>query len=247
MTASPRHSVSVAAAVVRDDSRILAVRRRDNGRWEPPGGILDLDETIEEGVTREVSEETGLLIGVDHPTGVYKNMTHSIIALVCHCHVICGTLHPTPEASAAAWLTPNEVRERMNLAFAIRLLDAIEDHTLGPRSPHTRRQGSARRSEGSILMDDHLPGAGDPSPARRQAGLLRGVAGSSCIKTPSDLRVELVCDGPRGAARMLRMTTRVAPFRFRATDKRRTNDQEAGSARWQPAPDLRLLGRGGGI
>jgi ADP-ribose pyrophosphatase YjhB (NUDIX family) len=132
MTASPRHSVSVSAAVVRDDGRLLAIRRRDNGQWEPPGGILDLDETIEEGVTREVNEETGLLVEIDHLTGVYKNMTHGIIALVLRCHVISGTPHPTAEASEAAWLTPDEVRERMSPAFAIRLLDAIEDHLHGP-------------------------------------------------------------------------------------------------------------------
>jgi 8-oxo-dGTP diphosphatase len=132
MAASPRHSVSVAAAVVRDDGRVLTIRRRDNGQWEPPGGILDLDETIEEGVTREVSEETGLLIGVDHLTGIYKNMTHGIIALVFRCHVISGHPRPTAEASEAAWLTPSEVRERVSPAFAIRILDAIEDHAQGP-------------------------------------------------------------------------------------------------------------------
>jgi ADP-ribose pyrophosphatase YjhB (NUDIX family) len=132
MTASPRHSVSVAAAVVRTDGRILAIRRRDNGNWEPPGGILDLDETIDEGLSREVSEETGLLVEIDRLTGVYKNMTHGIIALVFRCRVISGTPGPTAEASEAAWLTPDEVRERMSPAFATRLLDAIEDHTHGP-------------------------------------------------------------------------------------------------------------------
>ena len=132
MTASPRHSVSVAAAVVRTDGRILAIRRRDNGNWEPPGGILDLDETIEEGVTREVSEETGLLVEIDRLTGIYKNMTHGIIALVFRCHVVNGTPRPTAEASEAAWLTPEDVRERMNPAFAIRLLDALDDHAHGP-------------------------------------------------------------------------------------------------------------------
>ena len=132
MTASPRHSVSVAAAVVRTDGRILAIRRRDNGSWEPPGGILELDEPIEEGLTREVSEETGLFVEVDRLTGVYKNMTHGIIALVFRCLLTSGTPHPTAEASEAAWLTPDEVRERMHPAFAIRLLDAIEDHPGGP-------------------------------------------------------------------------------------------------------------------
>lgn len=40
----PRHSVSVAGAVVRGDGRGLAVRRADNGRWELPGGVLEIDQ-----------------------------------------------------------------------------------------------------------------------------------------------------------------------------------------------------------
>ena len=79
---APRHSVSVAAVIVNDDDRVLAVQRRDNGRWEPPGGVLELDESIEDGLTREVREETGLNVAIDALTGVYKNMPRGIVALV---------------------------------------------------------------------------------------------------------------------------------------------------------------------
>lgn len=132
MVDPPRHSVSVAAAIVRDDGRVLAIRRRDNGRWEPPGGILELDETIEDGLKREVREETGLDVRVDRLTGVYKNMTRGIIALVFRCHVTNGKPRPTTEAIETAWLTLDEVRDRMSEAFAIRLLDAIGTAGRGP-------------------------------------------------------------------------------------------------------------------
>ena len=70
----PKHSVSVAAAIIDDQGRFLAIRRADNGRWEPPGGVLELHESIEEGLIREVAEETGLTIEPLALTGVYKNM-----------------------------------------------------------------------------------------------------------------------------------------------------------------------------
>jgi 8-oxo-dGTP diphosphatase len=75
------HSVSIAGVVVDEAGRVLVVQRRDNGRWEPPGGILERDETFEEGVVREVAEETGITVGVERLTGVYKNMTRGIVAL----------------------------------------------------------------------------------------------------------------------------------------------------------------------
>jgi hypothetical protein len=36
---TPKHSVSVAGIVVRDDGRVLAIHRRDNHHWEPPAAF----------------------------------------------------------------------------------------------------------------------------------------------------------------------------------------------------------------
>jgi NUDIX domain len=69
MSESNRHSVSVAAVVVDDEDQVLVVQRRDNGKWEIPGGILELGESIRAGVRREVEEETGLLVEPERLTG----------------------------------------------------------------------------------------------------------------------------------------------------------------------------------
>ena len=45
MTQAPRHSVSVAAVVTDDRDRVLVIQRRDNGAWQLPGGVLELDES----------------------------------------------------------------------------------------------------------------------------------------------------------------------------------------------------------
>lgn len=121
---TPLHSVSVAGAVIREDGRMLVIKRRDNGNWEPPGGVLELDETPQEGVVREVLEETGIHVEVEQLTGVYKNMIRGIVALVFRCKPTDGDEHPTSEATAVEWLTPHEVKKHMGEAYAIRLLDA---------------------------------------------------------------------------------------------------------------------------
>jgi 8-oxo-dGTP diphosphatase len=122
----PKHSVSVAAAVINDGGQLLGVRRRDNGRWEPPGGVLEVDETIHDGLVREVREETGLIIEPDYLTGVYKNMRRGIVALVFRCHIVSGEPGPTAEASEVCWLAPAQVAELMDEAYATRLLDALQ-------------------------------------------------------------------------------------------------------------------------
>lgn len=70
----PRHSVSVAAAVVNAEGKVLAVKRRDNGQWEPPGGVLELAESILDGLVREIEEETGLSVKPGRLSGIYKNV-----------------------------------------------------------------------------------------------------------------------------------------------------------------------------
>jgi 8-oxo-dGTP diphosphatase len=53
----------VLHAVVEKDGALLLVRRADHllegGKWGLPGGFLDRDETLAEGVLRELREETG--------------------------------------------------------------------------------------------------------------------------------------------------------------------------------------------
>lgn len=127
MDTTPKHSVSVAGIVVRDDGRVLVIKRDDNGHWEAPGGVLELDESFEAGVEREVLEETGLAVTVERLTGVYKNLTHGIVALVYRCRPTGGKPHTTEEACEIRWMTIEEVQSAMVPAFGVRVLDAFEE------------------------------------------------------------------------------------------------------------------------
>jgi 8-oxo-dGTP diphosphatase len=121
-----RHSVSVAAVVVDGQDRALLIRRRDNGHWEPPGGILELGEEIFDGLRREVAEETGLQVEPSALTGVYKNMIHGIVALVFRCRQSGGRLTVASETSEARWANRDEVAALADEAYAIRVLDALD-------------------------------------------------------------------------------------------------------------------------
>ncbi|QQM41949.1 NUDIX hydrolase [Streptomyces liliifuscus] len=131
--------MSVAGITVRGDGRILAIRRADNGTWEPPGGVLELHEDPRTGVVREVFEETGIKVDVRQLTGVYKNMNLGVVALVFRCEPSAGTERTSSESTAVEWLTPDEVRERMSEVFAIRVLDVLDGN-----GPHVRSHDGKR-------------------------------------------------------------------------------------------------------
>jgi 8-oxo-dGTP diphosphatase len=126
MAEGPRHSVSVAAVVVDGQDRALLIRRRDNGHWEPPGGVLELGEDITEGLRREVAEETGLDVEPSALTGVYKNMSQGIVALVFRCRQTGGTLAMASETAAIRWASRGEIADLADQAYAVRILDALD-------------------------------------------------------------------------------------------------------------------------
>ena len=117
--------VGVGAVVVHED-RVLLVRRGSEplkGHWTLPGGVLEVGETLVEGVAREVCEETGLLVEplelvelldrIHHEEGredgreTGRVRYHYVIADYL-CRVIGGELRAASDADAVRWLEPAE-------------------------------------------------------------------------------------------------------------------------------------------
>lgn len=135
-----RHSVSVAGVVIDEHGRALVIQRRDNAHWEPPGGILEHDETITDGLLREVREETGLIVEPVALTGVYKNMSRGIVALVFRCRAVGGALRENSEVVGFRWVRESEVSTLMSEAYAVRVLDAYRHST----APFVREHDGVR-------------------------------------------------------------------------------------------------------
>lgn len=122
-----RHSVSVAAAVYNpSEDSFLVIKRADNGKVQLPGGVLEENETIEQGVAREVLEETSVVVRPIRLSGVYKNMTAGVVSLVFLCEFTSGIPTPSEEATSVYWIKRGAIPNAMPPAFACRLLDAID-------------------------------------------------------------------------------------------------------------------------
>jgi len=134
------HSVSVAGVIVDGDGRVLLIQRRDDHHWEPPGGVLELGESIDDGLRREVLEETGLSIEPIALTGVYKNMKRGIIALVFRCEITSGQPDTSEETEAFRWAAPDDVEKLASEAYAIRVLDALRNNGPAAIRKHDGKQ-----------------------------------------------------------------------------------------------------------
>ena len=63
-------------AIIDNDSQVILIKRMKEpfeGKMVLPGGFINIGETAEEAVIREVREETLLDIDLDHILGVYSN------------------------------------------------------------------------------------------------------------------------------------------------------------------------------
>ena len=112
---------AVGGLIIDDENRLLMVRRANDpgkGKWGLPGGFVDRDETIESALSREVREETGLVVTeyrylMSKPNSYdYRGMIASVIDLFYECRVDAPELIQleTSELTSHGWFddpTPN--------------------------------------------------------------------------------------------------------------------------------------------
>jgi 8-oxo-dGTP diphosphatase len=76
----PERPLVGVGGVVIDNGRALLIRRASEplrGEWSIPGGMLELGETLEQGVARELLEETGLQVRVLGLIEVFERIVYA--------------------------------------------------------------------------------------------------------------------------------------------------------------------------
>ncbi|OGO41458.1 MAG: hypothetical protein A2Z04_06870, partial [Chloroflexi bacterium RBG_16_57_9] len=118
----------IGAIVVREGKVLLAQRRDEpfKGYWDTPGGFLEPGEHPEQGVIREIKEETGLDIRPTYLIGMYidtygedGDYTLNIYYLA---EIVGGELRPASDVTTLAWFSPEDLPTDLAFGHEYQLL-----------------------------------------------------------------------------------------------------------------------------
>jgi ADP-ribose pyrophosphatase YjhB (NUDIX family) len=121
----PAQPIVGVGAVIMQDGKVVLVKRKYEplaGQWSLPGGRLELGETLEAGLAREMLEETGLVVEVGPVVDVFdrilldpeRRVRYHYVLIDYLCRPVGGALMHGSDVAATELVAPDDL-ERFRL------------------------------------------------------------------------------------------------------------------------------------
>jgi len=114
-----RPILGVGALIFRDDCILLAERGKEplKGYWSLPGGVVEVGETLDQAIRREVREETGLDVEVVEVLEIFERIMrdaegrpeYHYVLIDYLCLAPNGEARPASDVAQVAWVRREEV------------------------------------------------------------------------------------------------------------------------------------------
>ncbi len=123
----------------RDKTKVLLIKRRDVPVWVFPGGGIEMNETPEQAVCREVWEETGVRVSIIRKIAFYTPINRlAAPAHVFECSEVDGMLRTGCETQSLGYFDLSHLPQNFFIVHADWLQDALENHPEVLHRPLTR-------------------------------------------------------------------------------------------------------------
>ena len=123
----PTHIVAAGGYVEDKNGNFLLVKTHNRG-WDTAGGQIEVGENIEEGVLREIFEESGITASVRRLAGVYSNVGSHLwydnvtnvptkVMFDFICDYVDGQPRISDETSEVIWVSKNQALDYITLPW----------------------------------------------------------------------------------------------------------------------------------
>ena len=149
----PEHPIVGVGGIIFNGNSVLLVKRdKDPGRgeWSLPGGMVELGETLEEALIREIGEEVGVEIRIGGLARLLdriirdgrQRVQYHYVIVDYWAEMVSGSPRPASDVSDARFVSPDElmhmevhrdVKETVRMAIQMRsVYEGTESFPVGP-------------------------------------------------------------------------------------------------------------------
>ena len=118
----PDRPIVGVGGVIVEEGKVLLIRRKYEplkGHWSLPGGMVEIGETLEGALRRELLEETGLAVDVGPVIEVFDRITrdedrrirYHFVLIDYLCWRAGGAVRAASDVDAAIWADPDNLAE----------------------------------------------------------------------------------------------------------------------------------------